>query len=279
MRLTICICTSIRPNIQESNSVGNPNTVAKGKVSRAPRTGSVMALESSPNVHTQSGAFQGWEQPTGPNKVSVVGMSVNPKRQASTGSSIHPMAQWVGQRPHKNSRSRRTNLLPPVSNNVESQISSQGFTNSDLSARASFVGTNGSVLASSADDNTPKLKSETENVTSFYSLSESEESGAGENKLKDKGIDSGVVALTTPHKVGSFIFPGKKNKMPTSEIGDGVRRQGRSGRGSSLIRSGIHSMLEKTEPLPTTKPLQNVMPISDKNKRWLNPFFPPFSES
>lgn len=271
--LTICICTFIRPNIQESNSLGSPNAVTKGKVSRAPRTGSVMALESSPNVHAQSGAFQGWEQPTGPNKVSVVGMSVNQKRQASPSSSIHPMARWGGQRPHKNSRSRRTNLLPPVSNNVEAQISCQNFTNSDMSARASLVGTNGPVLASSADDSTPKIKSETENVASLYSLSESEESGAGDNKLKEKGIDSGVAASTTPHKVGSFMFPSKKNKIPTSETGDGVRRQGRSGRGPSLTRPGIHSMLDKTEPLPTTKPLENVMPISEKNRRCVNLYF------
>lgn len=30
------------------------------------------------------------------------------------GSSAHAMAQWVGQRPHKNSRTRRTNVVSPV---------------------------------------------------------------------------------------------------------------------------------------------------------------------
>lgn len=267
-----------RPNIQESNSAGNPNTLTKGKVSRAPRTGSVMALESSPNVHPQSGVLQDWEQPTGLNKISVVGMSGNQKRQASTGSSIHHMAGWGGQRSNKNSRSRRTNLVPPVSNNAEVQISSQDFTNPDLNARTSCVGTNGSMLASSTDDSTPKVKSDTENVASLYSLSESEESGAGENKIKERRIDSGSAALTTPHKAGAFILPMKKNKIPTGEIGDGVRRQGRSGRGSSLTRPGIRPTLDKSESPPTTKPLQNVMPISDKNKRCLN-HSPPFFES
>nr|XP_048325119.1 uncharacterized protein LOC107410028 isoform X1 [Ziziphus jujuba var. spinosa] len=257
---------SNKPNIQEGNSAGGPNTVTKGKVSRAPRTGSVMALESSPNAHPQSGALQDWEQPTGLNKVPAVGMSGNQKRQVSTGSSIHHMAGWGGQRSNKNSRSRRTNLVPPVPNNAEAQISSQDFTNPDLNARTSCVGTNGSVLASSTDDSTPKFKSETENVASLYSLSESEESGAGENKIKERRIDSGSAALTTPHKVGAFILPIKKNKIPTGEIGDGVRRQGRSGRGSSLTRPAIRPMLDKSESPPTAKPLQNVMPISDKNR-------------
>jgi hypothetical protein len=79
----------IRSNIQEDISSGSPNTVVKGKVSRAPRTGSIMGLDSSPNVHHSSGAFQSCEQATGLNKVLVVGVTNNQKRMMSTGSSIY----------------------------------------------------------------------------------------------------------------------------------------------------------------------------------------------
>lgn len=102
--------------------MGSSNTVIKGKVSRAPRTGSVMGLDSSPIIQPSSGAIQDWEQPKGLNKVPVVGVRNNQKRMMSSGSSIHPMTQWGGQRPYKNSRTRRSNLVSPVSNHAEAQI-------------------------------------------------------------------------------------------------------------------------------------------------------------
>lgn len=226
--------------IQEDIPVGSPNTVIKGKVSRAPRTGSVMGLDSSPNTQPSSGSFQG--------------------------SSIQPMARWVGQRPHKNSRTRRANLVSPVSNHAEAQISSQSFVTTDFSAKTSAVGTNGSLMPSSVDNNSLKFKRQLENVSSPFGLSESEESGAGESKLKEKGIDNVEVALTANRKAGPFVVPTKKNKILSNEIGDGVRRQGRSGRGSSLTRPEIPSMREKLENLSMTKPLQSVRPSSEKNR-------------
>lgn len=44
-------CYIIKPSIQQNKSVGSPNTVTKGKVSRAPWTSSVMALDSFPSTH------------------------------------------------------------------------------------------------------------------------------------------------------------------------------------------------------------------------------------
>lgn len=240
--------------------MGSPNTVIRGKVSRASRTGSVMGLDSSPNIQPSSGAFQDWEQPKGLNKVPVAGVRNNQKRMMSSGSSIHPMTQWVGQRPHKNSRTRRSNLVSPVSNHAEAQISSQSLATNDFSAKTSVVET------SNVDNNNPKFKLELENVSSPFGLSESEESGAGEHKLKEKGIDNVEVALTATHKVVPFVMPTKKNKLLSNESGDGVRRQGRSGRGSSLTRTEIPLVREKLENLSTTKPLQSVKPSSEKNR-------------
>ncbi|KAJ9177933.1 hypothetical protein P3X46_009860 [Hevea brasiliensis] len=222
---------SNKPNIHEDNLASGPNTMIKAKVSRGPRT---MVLDSSLKVHSSSTSLQGSSS----------------------------MAQWVGQRPHKNSRTRRANVVAPVSNHVEIQISSQA---NDFTARTS-IGINGSIVASSIDNSTPKFKREIDSVPSPFGFSESEESGAGENKTKDKGIDNGEVALTAPHKVGAFLLPAQKNKLRTSEIGDGVRRQGRSGRGSSLTRPAVHTVRDKLENLPTTKPLQSVKLTSDKNK-------------
>ncbi|KAL5541401.1 hypothetical protein UlMin_043445 [Ulmus minor] len=203
----------------------NPNTVTKGKVSRAPRTSSVMALDSFPST------------------LVVAGMVLNPKHPASAGSPVYPMAQWVGQRPHKNTRTRRTNLVSPVS--TEPQNSSPALATSDFSARTSSMLVNGKI----------------ENLTSPYSFSESEESRAGENKIKEKKFDPVDVAYTTSPKVGSLVFPLKKNRIPTIEIGDGLKRHGRSGRGSSLARPGIGRSHPPSKTLKDCKALTRLWPM------------------
>ncbi|CAN0916762.1 hypothetical protein LINGRAHAP2_LOCUS29888 [Linum grandiflorum] len=232
--------SSNKLNVHEDNLAGSPSTVIKTKVSRAPRTGSIMQLDSSLKAHPTSTSLQG--------------------------SSAHAMAQWVGQRPHKNSRTRRANIVTPVSSNAEAQISSQGFLPSDFSGRTSSITTNGSLAASSLDNGTPKTKREIENSPSPFGFSESEESGAGENKIKDKRRDSFETPPTISHKGGSFPIPSKKNKLPINEVGEGVRRQGRTGRSPSLTRPGVNSGREKLENQQTVKPIPIVKPPSDKNK-------------
>ena len=244
----------------------------KGKISRAPRTGSVMMADSSPDVHSSSGALEGWEQ-TSVTKISLLGVVNSQKRQMSTASSSHPMAQWVGQRPHKISRTRRASVVPPVSNHDEAQVSSQGFVTSEFSSRVSSNGTIGTIISSSEDANIPKIKVELENVPSPIGLSESEESGAGGNKSKEKGNDGSENAVDAVHKVGSFILPSRKNKIIIrEEAGSGMQKQGRNGRGSSLSKPSIPPMREKLENRPTEKPLQTTRPGSDKNKRCWNLF-------
>ncbi|XP_050205621.1 uncharacterized protein LOC126655455 isoform X2 [Mercurialis annua] len=220
-----------KSNVNEDNLPSSPSTVIKAKVSRAPRTGSIMMLDSSLKVQSSPISLQG-----------------------STS-----MAQWVGQRP-KNSRARRSNIVAPVSGHVEAQISSQGFPTYEFSARTSS-GTNGFLAANSINDHSPKFKREID-----IGLSESEDSGAGESKTKERGTNSGEVAPASSQKGGAFLLPSRKSKLPTNEIGDGVRRQGRSGRGQSLARPGIHAVRDKLESLPTGKPLQSVKAVSDKNK-------------
>ncbi|CAN1171397.1 hypothetical protein LINPERPRIM_LOCUS7948 [Linum perenne] len=258
--------SSNKLNGHEENLASSPSTVIKTKVSRAPRTGSIMQLDSSLKAHSTSTSLQGAEQTSSSNRVPVPGMPSNHKRQMSAGSSSHAMAQWVGQRPHKNSRTRRANIITPVSNNVEAQISSQGFLPSDYSGRTSSIAANGSLAASSLDNGTPKTKREIENSPSPFGFSESEESGAGETKIKDKRRDSFETPPNVSHKGGSFVIPSKKNKLPINEVGEGVRRQGRTGRSPSLTRPGVNSGREKLENQPTMKPIPIVKPPSDKNK-------------
>ncbi|KAK8336318.1 hypothetical protein V6Z11_A09G114600 [Gossypium hirsutum] len=259
----VVIKTNNKVSLQEENQSTGSSTMLKAKVSRAPRTGSIMVLDSSSKVNLSSGALQGWGEQPNLNKVQALGVASNKKRPMSTGSS-HAISQWGGQRPHKISRTRRANLVSPVSN-AEPQISSQGISTPDFSARVS-IGTGGSLLGSSVDNVTPKVKREPENVSSPFGLSESEESEAGDSKSKEKRFDSCEVSLPASQKAGPFLLPTRKNKN-TNEIGDGVRRQGRNGSSAPpLTKPGVHPMREKLNNLTTAKLIQNTRSASDKNR-------------
>ncbi|KAH9769067.1 hypothetical protein KPL71_011853 [Citrus sinensis] len=258
-------------NVCEDNHVVTPGPLAKGKASRAPRTAPIVAANSSLNIPRPSGV-DNWEQTPSINKVNSVGLPNNRKRSMSAGSSSPPVAQWVGQRPQKISRSRRANLVSPVSNLDEGQISSEGCTPADLGARLSSVGTNGLLISRNVSNSTQHVKVKQEIVSSPARLSESEESGAGENRdgrLKEKGSGCAEVeerVTTAVQGVGPSLLLAKKSKtLVKEEIGDGVRRQGRSGRVSSHSRASILPMREKVENPPSSKPLKSTRPGSDKN--------------
>ncbi|KAJ0261338.1 Spectrin beta chain [Hirschfeldia incana] len=219
-------------SLHDASPTNSSSAILKGNVSRAPRTATVMGVDSSIKVETPSGVLQG--------------------------SSSHAMAQWVGQRP-KNSRTRRTNVVPPVIKHAESKFSPQGFATPDFSPRAS-PGTTGplSVVGSSPK----KMKRELKNASSPYGFSESEDSGAGDNKTRERALASGDV-FTTP-KTGSPLF--RKNKMQSSHKGGGVLKQGKSESVSSLTTPGFHPVMVKSENLTLEKPLHNVKIASDKNR-------------
>lgn len=270
----LSVIVMFRLNVCEDNHVVTPGPLAKGKASRAPRTAPIVAANSSPNIPRPSGV-DNWEQTPSINKVNSVGLPNNRKRSMSAGSSSPPVAQWVGQRPQKISRSRRANLVSPVSNLDEGQISSEGCTPADLGARVSSVGTNGLLISRNVSNSTQHVKVKQEIVSSPARLSESEESGAGENRdgrLKEKGSGCAEVeerVTTAVQGVGPSLLLAKKSKtLVKEEIGDGVRRQGRSGRVSSHSRASILPMREKVENPPSSKPLKSTRPGSDKNCRY-----------
>ncbi|XP_016901989.2 uncharacterized protein LOC103496506 isoform X1 [Cucumis melo] len=258
-------------NVREDNHVAGPYSLAKGKGSRAPRSGSSNAGSSSPNLSRMSGGLDGWEQPASSNKFQSVNGANNRKRPIPSGSSSPPMAQWVGQRPQKMSRTRRSNLLTPVSNHDDVQ-GSEGSP-SDLGGRMASPVTGGSFLARNLSIGSQQVRVKQEVVSSPARLSESEESGAGENhesQLKERGSVNGEpeerMLVPSAQNNASNIFHSVKNKgLDKEEIGDCARRQGRSGRGSSFSRVSVSPAREKLETPTLTKPLKSARLGSEKN--------------
>ncbi|KAJ8557617.1 hypothetical protein K7X08_003242 [Anisodus acutangulus] len=260
---------SIKLNSREENHAVCPSPIAKGKASRAPRSGSLAATNSPSNVPRLPGTLESWEQPPNVNKNLTVGGANNRKRPLPTGSSSPPITQWIGQRPQKISRTRRANLISPVSNQDEVEVPSEACSPSDFGARLNPGVTSGSILSKAASNVTQNLKVKAESVLSPARLSESEESGAGESRLKEKGggtCEGEEKTVNTVQSNGISTSHTKKNKLLVKEeTGDGVRRQGRSGRGSAFSRNSMSPTREKFENQVTAKPLRNLRPASEKH--------------
>ncbi|KAK6144664.1 hypothetical protein DH2020_021484 [Rehmannia glutinosa] len=144
-----------------------------------------------------------------------------------------------------------------------------GKVNVRFRSRLSTGGTNSSLPTKSSANGNQNSKVQPENVPSPARLSESEESGAGEIRMKEKGLVNGdgeEKDANSGQNVGSTAIPIKKNKiMVKEEVGDGVRRQGRSGRVSPFSRASISPTREKLDNVGPTKPQRNARSGSDKN--------------
>ncbi|EEF48050.1 hypothetical protein RCOM_1046470 [Ricinus communis] len=250
-----------KANVRDDFNSASPTSSTKMNTStRGPRSGSGIAPKLSPVVHRATAPNE-WELSHCSNKPPAVGVN-NRKRTASTRSSSPPVAHWAGQRPQKISRAaRRTNLIPIVPNNDESPALD---TVSDVSGSELGLG-----FAKRLTGNSPqqvKLKSE---PASSAALSESEESGAPEIKSKDKGKRSDEIdekAGLNVLKVSTLGLQSRKNKLVTGEdLGDGVRRQGRTGRGSTT-RSLMPMSVEKVGNVGTAKQLRSARLGFDKNE-------------
>ncbi|KAG4984609.1 hypothetical protein JHK87_029358 [Glycine soja] len=258
-------------NVRDNNYTGGIHTLTKGKVSRPPRTGALMAGNSS-SVPRSSEILDAEEQPSNVNKPHSVSGTINRKRPLPVGSSSSPMAQWVGQRPQKISRTRRANVVSPVLSSDEVHTLLEGCSPSDVSTRMTSATTSGLPISNGAiNGGIHPGKMKHESVSSPTKLSESEESGAGENgesKL-EKGLESNEVdgrAINNSHNTSSSMLTSKKKKIPNKEeVGDGLRRQGRGSRGSSVLKNGISPMKEKLETPTLMKPIKNMKPASEKN--------------
>lgn len=242
--------------------------LTKGKASRTPRNGA----SSSPGTPRVSGTSETWENMTGGSKVPSSSGPTNRKRAMPAGSSPS-MAQWGSQRPQKMSRTRRANLVSPVSNQEEKQLSSDSCSHSDISVRlASDATTNGPLVSK-------QFKPKTEVVQSPHRMSESEESVGGESRLKEKekangdtdanvnvNVSVSVNANESQNVVPSLPLGVKVKSVINEENGEGgVRRQGRSGRGPLIARATSSVNGEKMDNGAMIKPIQRNRPGYEKN--------------
>ncbi|KAM7267097.1 hypothetical protein ACFE04_009263 [Oxalis oulophora] len=245
-------------SMREENHMvsSSPLLTNKGKGSRGPRTGPVMMANPcpTPSLPRTPVSSESWEQqPPTPKGHSLTGAN-NRKRQPSP----PPITQWGGQRPQKISRTRRTNIVSPVSSHDEMQISPEV---------GPSVGTNGLLVTRAVATISHQIKAKHELTPSPARLSESEESGAGENR--ENKFKKKVPTNNEPdyQNGGSPLLLAKKNKMlDKEENGDGVRRQGRTGRrGSSFSRTSTSPMREKLDASTSTKLVKSIRSGSDKN--------------
>nr|CAD1822941.1 unnamed protein product [Ananas comosus var. bracteatus] len=259
-----------KQNICEDAQVGSQSPLTKGKASRAPRTGPTIIGNSSSTFPRSFGGIDSWDQSVpAPNKIQPLPGMPHHKRPVSSGPSSPPVTQWVRQRQHKISRQRRANIVPPLPNFDEAPTTfSEGFVPPDVGTRSASMEPSGHLPTRGIAGSSQQLKLKTDSVSSPLGLSESEESVAVENKFKDKVIvDHGDIeeGPASVLKVTTSIVPTKKSKVNLKEeIGDGVRRQGRSGRGSMQSKACLPLSKEKLETVDNTKPLKSGRLGSDK---------------
>ncbi|XP_028074315.1 uncharacterized protein LOC114276688 isoform X2 [Camellia sinensis] len=252
-----------KTNVREDFSSASPTSNTKmNSAARAPRSGSNVLHKLSPVVQRTTVAND-WELSHCTNKTSAAASANNRKRTPSTRSSSPPVALWTGPKPPKMSRTaRRTNFVPLVSSNDESPA---------LDAMSDVAGNeNGSGLARRLSSNSPQQVKSKGDHFSTAALSESEESGAAEIKSRDKGKKTDEMdekASQNVQKVSTLVQPPRKNKMVSGDdLGDGVRRQGRTGRGFTSTRSLMPMTVEKLGNVGTAKQLRSSRNSFDKTE-------------
>ncbi|XP_019433724.1 PREDICTED: uncharacterized protein LOC109340471 isoform X4 [Lupinus angustifolius] len=239
-----------KATVRDDFNSASPNLNAKRKTSvRAPRSGSGVASKLSPVIH-RAAVSNDWEMSHCTTKPPAGVGTNNRKRVASAQQSSPPVVPW--QRPQKCSRTaRRTNFVPIVSSNDDSPASDSV---SDVAANDL-----GSGFARPTGGTSPqKIKLKGDSLSSA-ALSESEESGVAEIKPKEQGRKKEEIdqnAGQNVQKVSNLVLPTRKKKLVSGEKhGDGVRRQGRTGRSFPSTRSQIP--VEKLGNIGTSKQLRS----------------------
>ncbi|XP_019455045.1 PREDICTED: uncharacterized protein LOC109356163 isoform X1 [Lupinus angustifolius] len=241
-----------KATIRDEFSSASPTSVTKAYASiRAPRSGSGVAPKLSPVIH-RAAVPNDWELSNCTTKLPAGVGNNKRKRVSSARSSSPPVVHW--QRPQKSSRTaRRTNKIPIDSNNVEAP-----FLDADTDVAGNDIGL-GFPKRLAGSYHQIKLKGD---FSSSTALSESEESGSAEAKPREKGRKSEEIdqkAGKNVQKVSNLVLPTRKNKLVSGEEhGDGVRRQGRTGRGFSAARSLMPMTSEKLRNIGTAKQLRSA---------------------
>ncbi|KVH93993.1 hypothetical protein Ccrd_003954 [Cynara cardunculus var. scolymus] len=232
--------------VREEFISGSPTSSRLHGTARGPRSGTGVGPKFSPVVQRAT-ASNDWDLPHGTSKSPGAVGSTNRKRTLSARSSSPPVTQWADRRPQKISRTaRRTNLVPIVSSNDEiPALDPSDVTGSENGPGFARRFQNSPRLAKSKGDHLPSS-----------ALSESEESGVAEFRFRDKGKKFDEVedkSGQNVQKMSTPFLPTRKNKQANGEDHvDGVRRQGRTGRGFGPARVVNQTTVEKRRP-PTRK--------------------------
>lgn len=227
---------------------------------RGPRSSSGVAPKLSPVVNSPT-VSNDWEISNCTTKSSVAVGAQSRKRTASGRSSSPPVC-WP--RPQKISRTaRRRNFVPSVPSNDET---SPMDTSSDVVGNEVGLGFPRRMASSSPQP--VRLKAE---PLSSTPLSEGEDGGAAEFKSRDKTKKSDEVDEKSGHsvqKISTIVSSSRKNKLiPRDDLGDGIRRQGRSGRGVTSSRSLLPVSSEKLGNEDTAQQLKSTKLGLDRTER------------
>ncbi|MCE3050132.1 hypothetical protein HAX54_046518 [Datura stramonium] len=237
---------------EEFTSPSPTSNTKLNSATRAPRSGSGVAPKFSPPVQ-RTAAANDWEISHCTNKLPSALGAGNRKRNPSTRSSSPPVAQWASQRPQKISRPARRNNFPIVPNNDE----------------LSTLDSTSDVLHNERRLSSPSSQQKLKSDLFSPAVSETEELGAAEIKSKDKNKRSDEVdeKAGNVQKMSTLLLPPRKNKVVSGEdFGDGIRRQGRSGRGFMSARSLMPLTAEKLGNVGTAKQLRTSRHSLDKTE-------------
>lgn len=242
-----------KTNARDDLTSASPTSSTRMTASvRGPRSSSGVAPKLSPVVNSPT-VSNDWEIPNCTTKSSVAVGAQSRKRTASGRSSSPPVACWP--RPQKIPRTaRRRNFVPSVPSNDET---SPMDTSSDVVGNEVGLGFPRRMPSSSPQP--VRLKAD---PLSSTPLSEGEDMGAAEFKSRDKTKKSDEVDEKSGHsvqKISTLVSSSRKNKLiPREDLGDGVRRQGRSGRGFTSSRSLLPVSSEKLGNEDTAQPLKSA---------------------
>ncbi|KAE9618782.1 hypothetical protein Lalb_Chr02g0146301 [Lupinus albus] len=258
-------------NVGDDNYTSSNYSLMKRKTSRAPRTGPLMPRNSSSVLRSYE-TLDVSEQPSNVNKLHSVSGTINRKCPLPEGPSSSPMAQWVGQRPQKISRTRRMNVVSPLLSSDEVHMSLKGCSPSDVSTRMTSTTVSGSLISKDAVNSTQRGKVRHEIFPSQTRLLENEGLGAGENdrsKFKEKRLGSNEVderAKNNSCNISSSLLSTEKKKMSfKEEIGEDLHKQERNSRDSPVLKTGITLVNGKIDISTLTQPIRSMKPGSEKN--------------
>ncbi|VAH12413.1 unnamed protein product [Triticum turgidum subsp. durum] len=225
----------------------------KTKACRSPRTSSVVM----PPFQRSAGVSDECEEAPCSNKASPLRSMTNRKRSGGSipsNASTPPIA-WVGQRPQKISRTRRANVVSPVSNLDEALSDGSPL---DTAARSSTE-LCGVLLPKNVTGSNSQKVAKIDNMSSPVGLFESGRLAATESKAKEKVKNSGEMeneeATAVHNATGSIV---SSNRAPSKEKPEhgAVLQHGRSGRGSMDLKGCSSISEENLDATGTRKPLK-----------------------